>query len=98
MQNKPNFSNNKMDINFYLTNYYEQKTPLKLPAKQSQSNPIKAKQSQFQTQLNPNRPNFKASVSAGWHCQTPAYSIMSTASLKHLTQSGRRIKLMANIF
>jgi len=48
-----------MNINFYLTNNYEQKTRLRLPAKQSQSNPIKAKQSQFKTQLNPIQTQFQ---------------------------------------
>ena len=40
MQNKPNFLKCLMNINFYLTNYYKQKLPLRQPAKQTQSNPI----------------------------------------------------------
>ena len=41
MQKKPNFSNRPMSINPVKTNYYEHKTPLRPPPKQTQSNPIK---------------------------------------------------------
>ncbi|MHC4737936.1 MAG: hypothetical protein ACYS9Y_03430 [Planctomycetota bacterium] len=40
MQNKPNFSNNLMNINPPMKNCYEQKPPLRPLAKQTQSNPI----------------------------------------------------------
>jgi hypothetical protein len=40
MQNKPNFLDNPMNINPFMTNYYEHKTSLRPPAKQTQSNPI----------------------------------------------------------
>ena len=40
MQNKPNFLNTKMNINFCLTNDYEYKMPLRPTPKQTQSNPI----------------------------------------------------------
>ncbi|MHC4739667.1 MAG: hypothetical protein ACYS9Y_12250 [Planctomycetota bacterium] len=51
MQNKPNFSNNPMNINFFFTNCYEQKPPLPAPAKQTQFKPN-------QTQTNPIPPLF----------------------------------------
>jgi hypothetical protein len=41
MQNKPNFSNTLMSINFCLTKHYKQKPPLRQPAKQTQSKPNK---------------------------------------------------------
>jgi len=37
---KPNLINAKMNLNPVMTKYYEQKTPLRPPAKQTQSNPI----------------------------------------------------------
>ena len=40
MQNKPNFSNNKIDINPFMTNYYEQKPPLRQSENKPNSNPI----------------------------------------------------------
>jgi len=46
---------------------------------------------------NPIKANFKPTVSSGGRCLTLAFSIMSTTSLKHLTQSELRIKLMAKI-
>jgi len=46
MQNKPNFLNNQMNITFYLKTCYEQKRPFRPTAKQTQSNPIKPKQTQ----------------------------------------------------
>jgi hypothetical protein len=42
MQNKPNFLRYKMSINPVMKKHYEQKTPLRPPPKQSQSNPISA--------------------------------------------------------
>ena len=44
MQNKPNFSNNSMNINPFTTKYYERKLPLRRPAKQTQ---FKPNQTQF---------------------------------------------------
>ena len=41
MQNKPNFSNNPMNINPVMTSYYKQKTPPGPLPKQTQSNPNK---------------------------------------------------------
>ena len=41
MQNKPNFLRHQMNINFYLTSCYKQKSPLRPPPKQTQSKPIK---------------------------------------------------------
>jgi hypothetical protein len=41
MQNKPNFSNNPMNISFCLTKNYKQKALLPAVAKQTQSKPIK---------------------------------------------------------
>jgi predicted ATPase len=40
MQNKPNFRKAKMNLTFYSTKDYENKSPLRTPAKQTQSNPI----------------------------------------------------------
>jgi hypothetical protein len=53
MQNKPNFSNNPMNITPLITRYYEQKPPHRPPAKQTQSNPIKPKQTQFKQHQQP---------------------------------------------
>ena len=53
MQNKPNFLNNQMNINFYLKNLYEQRPPLPVPAKQTQFKPN-------QTQTKPIPPLFLA--------------------------------------
>jgi hypothetical protein len=39
MQNKPNFLNSQMNISPVMKKYYEQKTPLRPPPKQTQSNP-----------------------------------------------------------
>jgi hypothetical protein len=41
MQNKPNLLNNQMSITFCLTNYYEQKTPLRQSENKPNSKPIK---------------------------------------------------------
>jgi hypothetical protein len=41
MQNKPNFLNTKRNISSDMTKHYEQKPPLRQPAKQTQTNPIK---------------------------------------------------------
>ena len=64
-------------------------------ANQTQLKPNKANLKPNKTQF---KPNFKPGGLRGWHCQPPACSIMSTTSLKHLTQSVLRIKLMAKIF
>jgi hypothetical protein len=53
MQNKPNFLNNQVNITFCSTNHYEQKPLLRPPPKQTQSNPIKAKQTQFNQHQQP---------------------------------------------
>ena len=60
MQNKPNFSNNPMNISPFVIDVYEQKTPLRLPAKQTQSNPIKPNFSNYllQEKLIPNPINL----------------------------------------
>jgi hypothetical protein len=48
MQNKPNFPETKMNISPDITNIYEQKLPLRQPAKQTQ---FKPNQTQFRTQF-----------------------------------------------
>jgi len=40
MQNKPNFRNDKMNVTFYFTKDYKYETNLRLPKKQTQTNPI----------------------------------------------------------
>jgi hypothetical protein len=60
MQNKPNFLETQMNINLDMTNYYEQKTPLRPPAKQTQNKP---NQTQFQMEnLNENHPQKSVAV------------------------------------
>jgi hypothetical protein len=41
MQNKPNLLNAKMNVTPVITKHYGQKSPLRPPAKQTQTNPIK---------------------------------------------------------
>jgi hypothetical protein len=56
MQNKPNFLETQMNISSVKANVYEQKPPLRPPAKQTQ---FKPNQTQFRMEhLNETKPRF----------------------------------------
>ena len=68
MQNKPNFRKAKMNLNFYSTEDYENKSNWKLGENKPNTNPIqtqykpnqtqyKANQSQYNAKTNPIKPN-----------------------------------------
>jgi hypothetical protein len=60
MQNKPNFRNNKMNINTFATMRYGKLDTLDGRKNKPNSNPIKPKTKPIQTQFNPKQTQFKA--------------------------------------
>ena len=66
LQNKPNLPNAQISVNSFLTRNYEDFQPYSRRQNkpnqtqyQTQSKPIKAQKTRFQTQTNPNKPNIK---------------------------------------
>ncbi len=57
MQNKPNFRKARMNLNFYLTKDYENKPRLRTPPKQTQSNPIPQRDTQYAIRDTRYKPN-----------------------------------------
>jgi len=53
MQNKPNFRNEKMNINLDMASNYKEFAPLAGPKNKPNSKPIKPKTNPIQTQLKP---------------------------------------------
>jgi len=59
MQNKPNFRNDKMNINSAITKDYEYEPRLRPPRKQTQSNPISTQKRRFKIVILP-VPEFRS--------------------------------------
>ncbi|MBC8472312.1 MAG: hypothetical protein H8D56_22860 [Planctomycetes bacterium] len=59
MQNKPNFRNDKMNINIDTTSNYKEFDPLGVSKNKANSNPIQTQFNPKQTQFNPIQSQFK---------------------------------------
>ena len=55
MQNKPNFLDDQMNVSYFITNNYEQRTMNYEIKNKPNTNPI---QSQYKANTNPNKPNL----------------------------------------